>query len=51
MSFFIAEPTESSDSGVDANSVSSCELSNIQPEEQNDSFNKEQCVDYLRNGE
>lgn len=49
--FFVAEPAESSDSGVDANSVSSCELSSSRLEMQSDSFNKQQCVDYLRNGE
>ena len=48
--FPLAEPAESSDSGVDANSVSSCELSSLQSETQKDSFNKLQCVDYLRNG-
>lgn len=48
---FVAEPAESSDSGVDANSVSSCELSSSRLEMQSDSFNKQQCVDYLRNGE
>lgn len=46
----VAEPAESSDSGVDANSVSSCELSSLQSETQKDSFNNLQCVDYLRNG-
>ncbi|KAL9980225.1 hypothetical protein ACROYT_G008780 [Oculina patagonica] len=43
-----AEPTESSDSGVDANSVSSCEMSNLQQEAPRDLFNKQQCVDYLQ---
>lgn len=47
----IAEPTESSDSGVDANSVSSCEMSSQKVETPRDTFNKQQCVDYLRNGE
>ena len=46
----IADRTESSDSGVDANSVSSCELSNLQQESPRDLFNKQQCVDYLQNG-
>ena len=45
-----AERTESSDSGVDANSVSSCELSNLQQESPRELFNKQQCVDYLQNG-
>ena len=45
-----AERTESSDSGVDANSVSSCELSNLQQESPRDLFNTQQCVDYLQNG-
>lgn len=44
-----AERTESSDSGVDANSVSSCELSNLQQESPRDLFNKQQCVNYLQN--
>lgn len=43
------EPNESSDSGVDANSVSSCEMSSRQVETPRDTFNKQQCVDYLRN--
>ena len=47
----VAERTESSDSGVDANSVSSCELSNLQQESPRDLFNKQQCVDYLQNGQ
>lgn len=46
----VADRTESSDSGVDANSVSSCELSNLQQESPRDLFNKQQCVDYLQNG-
>lgn len=48
--FPVAEPAERSDSvGVDADSISSCDLSTVQPETQNDSFN--QCVEYLRGGE
>lgn len=46
----VAERTESSDSGVDANSVSSCELSNLQQESPSDLFNKQECVDYLQSG-
>lgn len=46
----VAERTESSDSGVDANSVSSCELGNLQQEMPRDLFNKQLCVDYLQNG-
>lgn len=47
----IVEGPESSDSGVDANSVSSCDLSIVQPAMQTNAFNQQQCVDYLRNGE
>ena len=48
--YSVAEPTESSDSGVDANSVSSSEMSNQQQETPRDLFNKQQCVDYLHKG-
>ena len=47
----IVEGPESSDSGVDANSVSSCDLSIVQPAMQTNAFNQQQCVEYLRNGE
>ena len=47
----IVEGPESSDSGVDANSVSSCDLSIVQPGMQTNVFNQQQCVEYLRNGE
>ncbi|CAH3013685.1 unnamed protein product [Porites evermanni] len=43
------EGPESSDSGVDANSVSSCDLSIVQPAMQTNAFNQQQCVEYLRN--
>ena len=51
-SFFpVAEPAESSGSaGVNADSTSSCDHSSVQPENQNDSFNQLQCVEYLRSG-